>query len=334
MATKDTTDTDPDCLIKVDKYTIFPSKAWEHIQVKSKYEYIKPDERLDPSTPVKPDSVRVVCISDTHSKVEMKDPEMIPHGDILLHAGDFTMKGEPNAVNTFNKFLGQLPHKHKIVIAGNHDISFDDFIMSKTSLDPMLGSMQKYRDQMKSLGVKCVRDLMTNCIYLEDAMVSLYGINIYGSPWQPTYASGRWGFNLCRGEPLLQKWKHIPTNTDILITHGPPVGYGDEAKGGNHVGCVELLNVVQKLVKPKYHVFGHIHEGYGMSTDGCTTFINAATCTTRYRPVNPAIVFDFPLPNGHTKDEDPIMHPKVPMDLTSAGRYKDMSAVGSRLKLD
>ncbi|XP_060075977.1 metallophosphoesterase MPPED2-like [Ylistrum balloti] len=330
MAKNDVLNTD---LIIIDKYTKFPNKAWERLQVKSKYTYIQPENRLDPSTPVTSDNVRIVCISDTHSKVESRDPTMIPNGDILLHAGDFTMKGEPNAVNVFNRYLGQLPHKHKVVIAGNHEISFDNVIMSKPSLDPLLGSMKKYKDQMANLGVKCVKELMTNCIYLEDAMVNLYGINIYGSPWQPATAFGRWGFNLCRGEPLLQKWKNIPKETDILITHTPPVGYGDIEKGGNHAGCVELLSVVQKIVKPKYHVFGHIHEGYGMSTDGCTTFVNAATCTTGYRPSNPAIVFDFPLPKGHTKDEHPIMHPEVPQDL-AFDRSQNLATVTSGLKID
>ncbi|OWF35862.1 metallophosphoesterase MPPED2-like [Mizuhopecten yessoensis] len=329
MAMNDSLDTDSDFPIAVDADTKFPCKAWERLLVKTKYEYIPPKDRLDSDTPVSADCVRVVCISDTHSKIEVQDPKTIPYGDILLHAGDFTMKGEPNAVHKFNTFLGQLPHKHKIVIAGNHEISFDDNIMSKDHLDPMFGSMNKYVNEMSDLEVKSVKDLLTNCIYLEDSMVSLYGINIYGSPWQPAF--GGWGFCLPRGEALLEKWKHIPTNTDILMTHGPPVGYGDVVKGGNHVGCVELLNVVQKVVKPKYHVFGHIHEGYGVSTDGCTTFINASTCTTRYRPSNPAVVLDFPLPSGHSKEEDPIIiHTKVPQDLT-AGRKKKMSSAKSRV---
>ena len=53
----------------------------------------------------------------------------------------------------------------------------------------------------------------------------------------------------------------IPVGTDILVTHTPPVGYGDRCATGVRAGCVELLNIVQKRVKPKYHVYGHIHEG-------------------------------------------------------------------------
>ena len=53
----------------------------------------------------------------------------------------------------------------------------------------------------------------------------------------------------------------IPVGTDILVTHTPPVGYGDRCATGVRAGCVELLNTVQKRVKPKYHIYGHIHEG-------------------------------------------------------------------------
>jgi Icc-related predicted phosphoesterase len=53
----------------------------------------------------------------------------------------------------------------------------------------------------------------------------------------------------------------IPDDTDILITHTPPIGHGDLCCSGVRAGCVELLSTVQNRVKPKYHVFGHIHEG-------------------------------------------------------------------------
>ena len=43
--------------------------------------------------------------------------------------------------------------------------------------------------------------------------------------------------------------------------------------------------------------------GYGVTSDGFTTFINASTCTRRYIPKNPAIVFDMTIPDGHNKEE-------------------------------
>ena len=76
---------------------------------------------------------------------------------------------------------------------------------------------------------------------------------------QPEFCS--WGFNLPRGDPCLEKWQKIPSNVDILMTHGPPIGHGDLCTGGNRAGCVDLLREVQYRIRPKYHVFGHIHEG-------------------------------------------------------------------------
>ena len=102
-----------------------------------------------------------------------------------------------------------------------------------------------------------------------------------------------------RGHQCLEKWDLIPDDTDVLITHGPPVGHGDLCFDQQRAGCVELLNTIQHRVHPKVHLFGHIHEGYGLTADGHTTYINACTCTLRYRPTNPAIVFDLPIPIGH-----------------------------------
>ncbi|XP_070534012.1 metallophosphoesterase MPPED2-like [Ptychodera flava] len=91
--------------------------------------------------------------------------------------------------------------------------------------------------------------------------------------------------------------EQIPEGIDILITHGPPLGHGDKTMSEQRAGCVELLNTIQKRVKPKYHIFGHIHEGYGMTSDGYTTYINASTCTLRYRPINKPVIFDLPNPS-------------------------------------
>lgn len=80
------------------------------------------------------------------------------------------------------------------------------------------------------------------------------------------------------------------------MTHGPPAGHGDIVRGGNHVGCVELMNTVQLRVQPKYHLFGHIHEAYGFSTDRWTIFGNCSILDRRYQVANPAFVFDYPNP--------------------------------------
>lgn len=75
--------------------------------------------------------------------------------------------------------------------------------------------------------------------------------------WQPEFCD--WAFNLKRGDPLRAVWKKIPTDTDILMTHGPPIGHGDLTTHGNRTGCVDLFMEIHKRIKPKYHIFGHIH---------------------------------------------------------------------------
>lgn len=75
------------------------------------------------------------------------------------------------------------------------------------------------------------------------------------------------------------------------MTHGPPLGFGDRVASGR-TGCADLLLAIQERIRPSFHVFGHIHEGYGAETDGSTVFINASICTEDYDPVNRPIVFD------------------------------------------
>lgn len=282
--------------IKVDKDTGNPSKVWERIRVHQRYYRCDP---FPPSTPIAEDKIRFVCISDTHGKIEGSKLHM-PPGDVLLHAGDFTQKGHMNEIQKFNSYLGALPYKVKVVIAGNHDLTFDDNI-TEASLRTFGVQKSTVESYLSERGLKSVKQMLTSAIYLEDSLVTVCGIKIYGAPWQPVFCD--WGFNLNRGEDILKKWQTIPADLDILMTHGPPVGHGDLTGGNNNVGCVELLNTVQKRVKPKFHVFGHIHEGYGVTSDGYTTFINASTCTRRYLPTNAPIVFDFIIPEGHSKEE-------------------------------
>lgn len=185
--------------------------------------------------------MRLVCISDTHS-LHRRIPD-IPDGDVLIHAGDCLGAGTLENVEDLNDWLGTLPHRHKIVIAGNHDWVFQEA--------PALA-----------------RDALTNAIYLEDSGVEIDGIRFWGSPWTPTFLD--WAFMLDRGQALHDRWMQIPDDTDVLITHGPPKGIGDEALMGfrcQNVGCVDLLHRIEQM-RLKAHIFGHIHEGYGQYLRG------------------------------------------------------------------
>ena len=228
-------------------------------------------------------TIRVVCISDTHSITESLQP--IPSGDILVHAGDLTNVGEVKDIVEFNNFMGQLPHPHKIVIAGNHDMLFDggEFEMKKAYWEVL---------RPEENTPQYVRSLLTNCTYLEDSGCEVLGYNIYGTPWQPTFCN--WAFNLDTQVEREDKWKLIPDNTHILIVHGPPYGIGDITYDHQRTGCVGLLETIQMRVRPLLAVFGHIHEARGAWTDGSTTYLNASSVNIDYKPVFKPIIIDLP----------------------------------------
>lgn len=205
--------------------------------------------------------MRIVCISDTHGQ---HGQLRIPEGDLLVCTGDFTRRGRRAEVTDFNDWLGSLPHRHKVIVAGNHDFLFE---------------------QMPD-----ARSLLSCAIYLQDEACSLHGLRIYGSPWQPRFFD--WAFNADRGAPLRQIWAQIPSGTDVLLTHGPPHGILDTTVRGQSVGCEELTLAIQR-VRPKLHVFGHIHESYGQLVRDGTHYVNASSCNLQYLPIHPPIVVDL-----------------------------------------
>lgn len=216
--------------------------------------------------------MKIVCLSDTHNCNEQIE---VPDGDILLHSGDATTVGNVVQISAFNHWFSSLPHKHKIFVAGNHDWLFEtDNGLARSLLD-------------KSI------------IYLQDSFIEIEGIKIYGSPWQPRFFD--WAFNLNRGAELAEKWKLIPLDADILITHGPPNGILDEVPRKffvENTGCEELRKRVETLAefgKLKLHLFGHIHCGYGQKEKFGVRFINASTCDEEYKPTQPPIVIDLEL---------------------------------------
>ena len=208
--------------------------------------------------------MKIVVISDTHN---LHNKITVPDGDLLIHCGDFSGRGSVKEVTTFNSFLGTLPHAKKIVIPGNHDFLFES--------NPGLA-----------------KTLLSNAVVLIDEEVCINGVRIFGSPWTPEF--GDWAFMKSRSS-LMYFWDRLPENIDILVTHGPPHGILDTISNydrAERVGCQFLGHKVKKM-KPKYHLFGHIHEGYGKTEIDGITYVNASICDERYRPVNPAITIEI-----------------------------------------
>lgn len=208
--------------------------------------------------------MRIVFISDTHGR---HDEVLLPHGDILIHLGDVSPRGKVYEIENFLDWFTEQPHTYKIFIAGNHDFYFE---ASNT-------------DTIKS-------KIPDNLIYLNDSGCEIEGIKIWGSPIQPEFFD--WAFNRKRGSEIKKHWDLIPNDTDILLTHGPPHGILDKTMQGDLVGCEDLLKKV-KLVKPKIHAFGHIHEAYGVFRDDNTKFINASLLNHDYYYTNDAVVVNY-----------------------------------------
>ncbi|KAF0699808.1 Aste57867_9649 [Aphanomyces stellatus] len=235
--------------------------------------------------PQAPGTVRFVCISDTHGKhAHLK----IPPGDVLLHAGDFTRRGMLHEIKSFNDWLGTLPHKRKIVIAGNHELAMD-----ATAYPSIWRTWHdSFQDPTEA------RTLLTNCDYLEHSATQVDGIRVFGSPYSSPIPGRRMAFNVDRGDNAAALWKTVPADTQVLLTHGPPLGILDTVvHDHSHVGDEALLTQVMSRIRPHVHVFGHIHESYGKTTMGTTTFFNAAVCTFLRQPTNPPWVFDLPKQN-------------------------------------
>ena len=213
---------------------------------------------------------KIVCLSDTHN---CNGAIAVPDGDLLIHAGDATINGTPREVEDFLAWFSALPHRHKIFVAGNHDRLYET-------------DNRRARLLTAGAGIR----------YLQDSAIAIEGLKIYGSPWQPRFFE--WAFNLNRGAELAEKWRMIPDDVDILITHGPPHGILDEVPRPGAVentGCEELIEKVEKLAKNnlKLHVFGHIHCGYGVTERFGVKFVNASTCDESYAPTQPPLVIEI-----------------------------------------
>jgi predicted phosphodiesterase len=203
---------------------------------------------------------------------------------MVIHAGDFMNSGynPMEAMEFFNWFDKIAIYDHKIFIAGNHDRWMEN--KSEEALGILTGykTIDYLQDEWMIIGDGDPHDPNTKTA------------KVYGSPWQPEFYN--WAFNLPRnGEELKAKWNTIPDNTDILITHGPAQTYLDTAGAPYNtplLGC-ELLKERIELIKPKIHVCGHIHGGYGYYYNGHTHFFNASVLNERYSYANKPFHFEW-----------------------------------------
>jgi len=221
------------------------------------------------------EEIKIVAMSDTHGHHRKVT---VPEGDVLVFAGDFMTCGRRySEVIDFGQWFSEQPHKHKILVAGNHD------------------------RLMESQLNKCLSEFH-GVTYLQDSGCEIKGWKFWGSPWQPWFYN--WAFNVNRGPDIMKYWNKIPMDTDVLVTHGPPYGIGDLTApmyGSEHVGCSDLLNRLRE-VNPQLSIFGHIHNGRGLyppdysdphQVKRITHCINASICDEEYEPVGSPYTWEW-----------------------------------------
>lgn len=210
------------------------------------------------------------CVADLHGHY----PEL-EGGDLLIVAGDLTANDSHLQYLKFFHWIANTPYKKRIVIAGNHD----NLAQKEKILNVAKGDFE----------------------YLCDSKTEYEGLKIWGSPWTPWFK----GVNphckafMKKDKDLSKKWNMISLDVDILITHGPPFGVRDgiplEDGSLYHAGSKSLYNWLKYVERPPYHVFGHIHEGYGVEEFFSTyenkmmKSINCSHVDVKYRPVNKPI---------------------------------------------
>jgi predicted phosphodiesterase len=215
--------------------------------------------------------MKITILSDTHTKHRYCENDL-PGGDLLIHAGDFMNSGyNPIEAMEFFKWFDEIDnYDFKVFIAGNHDRWMQDKTEESRGILTGYKTIEYLQDDWMTVGDSDPHD------------PNVKTAKIYGSPWQPEFYN--WAFNLPRnGEELKSKWDMIHEDTDILITHGPAWGFLDDVEGNRnvHLGC-ELLAERIKQIKPKIHICGHIHSGYGHYYDGHTHYFNASVLNERY----------------------------------------------------
>jgi len=231
--------------------------------------------------------MKICVISDTHTKhKKFRHIEGIPECDVLVHCGDFTWTGKYWEVNNFMRWFLDQPAKHKILISGNHEETFDR-------------GHKSYNPSAYHLVAGCTEE---NFHYLQDSAVTIDGVKFYGTPWTPRFYD--WAFNgipdkdlpyQAGGVSLTEMYSRIHEDTNVLICHGPPYDILDRSENGDvRTGSVEIRRVTQKLLNLRLYLCGHIHESRGVErADGGVTFVNASSLDRSYETLHPPYVIEL-----------------------------------------
>lgn len=242
-------------------------------------------------------------ISDTHG-AKFHTKLKLLKCDILVHSGDIGGRTSLPELLDFLIWFSVQPATYKIFVAGNHDIILDkkwpQSLKNQGKIVEALLAEQLYTEGQELL------KKYPEIIYLEDTEITISNLKFYGSPITPSFHRQHWAFNADRGEEIQKYWAKIPSDVDVLITHGPPFGILDiipehfrQVHEDPRRGCEDLLDVMKKRLKNlQLHCFGHIHEGptavqrVQLTNTRWATFSNGAVISNYYELVmpNPPII--------------------------------------------
>lgn len=208
--------------------------------------------------------MRIVCIGCSHGRHLNLT---LPEGDVLVHTGDYSRRGDESDAMWFLRWLEKQPFKHKVFVDGNHD-----------------GFSEDNPAGMRAL----VATYAPSCHYLNDSGVTIEGIRFWGSPVTPAFFD--WWWNRKRGPEIQEHWDKIPNETQVLVTHGPALGHldlimpGFDADRDEHQGCGNLRTTIDGRLKAlRLHAFSHLHyEGCTTKIAKGVTYVNAAVVDDGY----------------------------------------------------
>ena len=230
------------------------------------------------------------CISDLHGA-----KPKLEGGDLLIVAGDLTAKDDFQGWLDFVAWIQLSKYKKKIVIGGNHD----NWFIKNPPKENTFGDDCSY---LCDSGTEFVYYPPLRKDMPDGTELERKTFKIWGSPWSLTFDGMNphcKAFTVDTEKELAEKWALIPDDIDILITHSPPFSILDEAMHTHNyqsVGSRSLTSSVERI-RPKLHVFGHIHEGYGIlrynyddiEMGWHPIFVNASIMDVNYRPSNKPI---------------------------------------------
>jgi predicted phosphodiesterase len=204
-------------------------------------------------------------ISDTHCR-HNEITSLLTGGDFLIHTGDWTNNGNFIQMEEFlSWFSNQTQYKYRIFIAGNHELKLEE--------ENLFVRKHLFPD---------------NCIYLQDTLIELEGINFYGTPVTPVFCN--WAFNKT-SQQLTKHFNNIPLCTEVLLTHG-----GSELQileNNIDVHIPELKEKIKNLTNLKISAYGHIHHSYGTKTINNVQYVNSAIVGEDYKTRNKPITINL-----------------------------------------